>query len=126
MAQTTPVILPDGICVDGWDDAQRGRVRWRTLFSGDLTPTEGLTAGVAEIEPGDALKVHRHLPAELYYILAGAGVVTIGEEAWVAPAGTAVYIPGNALHGIRNEGDTLLRFFYAFAVDSFADVEYVF
>ena len=41
-------------------------------------------------------------------------------------AGTAVAIPGDVEHGIRNTGPIPLRFFYAFAVDSFDDVVYRF
>ena len=36
---------------DGWDDAVRGRIRWRTLFSKGGTPTDGITCGVAELAP---------------------------------------------------------------------------
>ena len=126
MTQTKPVILPAAACAEGWDDDLRGRVRWRTLFDAGRTPTEALTAGVAEIEPGDQLKVHRHTPPELYYLLAGEGIVTIDGVEYPVTAGTAVFIPGNAVHGIRNTGATLLRFFYAFAVNSFDEVEYIF
>ena len=36
---------------DGWDDAVRGRISWRTLFSKGGTPTDGITCGVAELAP---------------------------------------------------------------------------
>ena len=48
-----------------------------------------------------------------------------GEERVVGP-GTIIFIPGCTLHGIRNEKPTSLKMFYAFALDSFADVDYVF
>ena len=64
---------------DGWDDPVRGRISWRTLFSQGLTPSAGVTCGVAELKPGDWLGLHRHLPPEIYYILAGAGVVTLDD-----------------------------------------------
>lgn len=126
MTSSKPIILHETHCEEGWDDDLRGRVRWRTLFDAGQTPTEALTAGVAEIEPGDQLKVHRHTPPELYYLLAGEGIVTIDGTEHPVKAGTAVFIPGNAMHGIRNTGATLLRFFYAFAVNSFSEVEYIF
>jgi mannose-6-phosphate isomerase-like protein (cupin superfamily) len=111
---------------DGWDDPVRGRIGWRTLFSGDLTPTAALTAGVAEVEPGGWLGLHRHEPAEIYYVIEGRGIVVLdGVEHTVGP-GSAVFIPGDAEHGIRNEGDAPLRLLYAFAIDSFSDVEYRF
>jgi quercetin dioxygenase-like cupin family protein len=126
MAQRKPVILPETGCEEGWDDELRGRVRWRALFSAGRTPTEAMTAGVAEIMPGDQLKVHRHAPPELYYLLAGQGVVTIDGVDYPVEAGTAVFIPGNAAHGLRNTGQTTLRLFYVFAVNSFSEVEYIF
>ena len=52
MANSNPVVLQEADCEEGWDDEQHGRVQWRTLFSAERTPTEALTAGVAEIGPG--------------------------------------------------------------------------
>jgi mannose-6-phosphate isomerase-like protein (cupin superfamily) len=126
MSQTQPVIKHHQIYEEGWNDEIHGRVRWRTLFSANQTPTESLTAGVAEILPGDQLKLHRHAPPELYYLIEGQGIVTINDIEHDVRADSAVFIPGNALHGIRNTGQTPLRFFYAFAMNSFEEVEYVF
>jgi quercetin dioxygenase-like cupin family protein len=111
---------------DGWDDPQKGRVAWRTLFSGDLTETEALTCGVAELERDGWLGLHRHSPAEIYYVLEGSGIVTLDGAEHAVSAGSAVFIPGDAEHGIRNNGPGLLRFLYAFPVDAFGDVEYRF
>ncbi len=126
MTQSKPIILHEASCKEGWDDELHGRIQWCTLFSAERTPTEALTAGVAEIMPGNQLKVHRHAPPELYYLLAGKGVVTIDGVEYLVSADTAVFIPGNAAHGLRNTGQTTLRFFYAFAVNSFSEVEYIF
>jgi quercetin dioxygenase-like cupin family protein len=111
---------------DGWDDPVKGRISWRTLFSGDATPTDALTAGLAELEPGGWLGLHRHAPAEIYYVIEGRGVVTIdGEDCQVGP-GAAVFIPGDAEHGVRNDGVETLRFVYVFPTDSFGEIEYRF
>lgn len=112
--------------LEGWDDPVKGRVAWRTLFSGDATPTEALTVGVAELAPGDWLGLHRHAPAEIYYILEGAGMVSLDGQEHAVAAGCAVFIPGDAEHGIRNSGATALRLLYAFPADSFGEVEYRF
>lgn len=127
MTTSQPMVLDaDENVSDGWDDPQKGRLGWRTLFSSDLTPTDGLTAGVAIVEPGGWLGLHRHDPAEIYYVLEGSGTVTIDGRDHPIAAGSAVFIPGNADHGARNTGSTVLRFLYAFPVDSFGDVEYRF
>ncbi len=110
----------------GWDDPVHGCVSWSTLFSRDATPTDSLSAGIAEIAPGGSLKPHRHAQPEVYFIAEGSGIVTLeGRDAPVA-AGTAVFIPGDAEHGIRNEEAATLRFFYCFPADSFSEVVYRF
>jgi mannose-6-phosphate isomerase-like protein (cupin superfamily) len=111
---------------DGWDDPVRGRVHWRTLFSQGLTPSAGLTCGVTELGPGDWLGLHRHAPPEIYYVFAGAGVVSLDGREVAVRAGSAVFIPGMVEHGIRQTGDETLRLFYGFPVDSFDSVEYLF
>lgn len=99
-------------------------VTWRTLTSGDRTPTRVLTSGVCEIEPGGELLLHRHEPLELYHFLEGTGVVRLGDRDQRVQAGTTISIPGNMPHGIRNDGKTLLKLFYVFPVDSFDEVVY--
>jgi mannose-6-phosphate isomerase-like protein (cupin superfamily) len=84
-----------------------------------------LTSGVAEIELGGALVLHRHAPPEVYYILDGTRVVTLGEEARDVGPGAPVFIPGDTVHGFKNTGKSVLRFFYVFPVDSYCDVEYI-
>jgi mannose-6-phosphate isomerase-like protein (cupin superfamily) len=124
-----PFIVHENQCeLEGWDDPARGKVQWRTLLSADRTPTTSLTVGVVELGPGkpDVVHLHRHTQPEVYYILSGEGIVTIeGREHPVRP-GTAVFIPGDAEHAARNTGSELLRLLYAFAVDSFDEVKYVF
>ena len=109
-----------------WDDPVRGRLRFRTLFSQGSTETAGMTCGVTELGPGDWLGLHRHAPPEVYYVFAGAGIVSLEGREIPVSAGSAVFIPGMAEHGIRQTGDEILRLFYAFPVDSFDGVEYLF
>ena len=112
-----------------WPEAlveERGRIFWKTLVSGDLTPSDGLTLGVASLPPGEVLREHRHEQAEVYLVTAGEGLVTVDGAAWSVGPGTAVFIPGNAVHSCANTGVGELQFAYVLAADSFADVEYVF
>lgn len=113
---------------EGWDDpATRGTVTWFTLLSGDVTPTQSMSAGIAEFVPrGGCLKPHRHAQPELYFILEGTGILTVSGRETIVTPGTTVFIPGNAEHGIRNESDDELKLFYVFPTDSFADVVYRF
>ena len=101
-------------------------VTWRTLISGDRMPTEGLTVGIAEIQPGAPTEGgrHRHDPPEVYYFLSGAATVEIDGSEHLAEAGTAVFIPGGAWHQVTNAGTEPVRLLYAFAVDGFDQVRY--
>ncbi len=96
MERCTPhVVRLEDLSPDGWDDPVKGRIGWRTLFSADATPTAALTAGVAKLQPGGWLGLHRHEPAEIYYVLEGRGVVTLDGAEIEVGAGSAVFIPGD-------------------------------
>ena len=108
------------------DVARRGVVHWKTLISAGVTRSEHLTMGLASIPPGEALHKHRHRQAEVYLVLEGNAMVRVGSEARPIEAGSAVFIPGDAVHSCENTGASDLRFAYVLAADSFDDVEYIF
>jgi len=116
----------DEIPDEQWNDPRRGGASWRTFFSRDVTPTTALTTGVSTVPPGQALAPHRHEIVESYFFIHGHGVLALGGDEYKVGAGSAVYIPPLTVHGVRNTGSTTLQFFYVFATDSFADVEYEF
>ena len=121
------IVRPSDRPVERFDDPARGDASWVTFFSGEITPTEAMSAGLAELAPlGGRLAPHRHAQAEIYYVVEGSGIVTVAGVETPVSAGAAVFIPGGAEHGIRNEGEAVLRFFYVFPVDRFPDVAYRF
>lgn len=63
----------------------------------------------ARVMPGQRTAPHYHrLTEEIYYILSGAGLITVaGEERRVA-AGDAIAIPPGAVHTIANVGQEVL------------------
>lgn len=129
MAESKPFVIHEEDCeLERWDNPSRGGVVWHTLLSSDRTPTDSLTMGVAELAPGQSgeLHLHRHKPPEAYYIVSGTGVVSIAGTEYPIRAGSAVFIPGNAQHAVRNTGDTVMRLLYVFAADSFSNIEYHF
>ena len=107
-------------------DLPGGRTHWKALLSADRTPTNVMTIGMTEIEPGQANEIflHQHAQPEVYYILAGHGVVQISGEEYALQPGSLVFIPGDAPHGLRNTGDEVLRLLYVFAIDSLDQVVY--
>jgi quercetin dioxygenase-like cupin family protein len=108
------------------DIPQKGLVYWKTLISKGVTRSENLTLGVASLPPGGALHEHRHTQDEVYLVLEGSGLVRVGDEELTVGAGSAVFIPGDALHSCENTGTSDLRVAYVFPADSFEEVEYVF
>ena len=112
---------------EAWNDPVRGSVAWHTLFSSDITPTDSMSAGIAEVVPGGgALQMHRHAEPEIYFIIEGSGIMMLEGRETVVTAGSAIFIPGNAWHGLRNESDVGVRLFYVFPTGCFADVVYEF
>jgi mannose-6-phosphate isomerase-like protein (cupin superfamily) len=64
----------------------------------------------AVVKPGDTTRAHRLRTSEVYYIIAGEGVMHIdGDDANVRP-GSTVYIPPMAKQCITNSGKSDLTF----------------
>lgn len=126
MAGSRPThVHVDDVGDEAWPDRDGSRLTWRTLLGRPDSPTESLSGGVAELAPGGGrLEMHRHAPAEVYHVLAGRGLVTVGDERFDVRAGSTVFIPPATWHSIENTGDDALRLFYCFAVDRFDDVVY--
>ncbi|WP_425070120.1 cupin domain-containing protein [Roseibium sp.] len=111
--------------LEGGFDPVFGTVQWRTLICANKTPSSGLVFGVATFGARGSLNPHRHAPAEFYFGLSGSGVVTIEGEDIAIVAGTAIFIPPNARHGVV-AGDDGLVFAYGFPSDTFAAIGYDF
>jgi quercetin dioxygenase-like cupin family protein len=108
-------------------DPACGDAAWVTVFSADRGPTDTMSAKLADLAPrGGRLAPHRYAQPEIDDIVEGAGTVTVAEVETAVTAGAAVFIPGDAEHGIHNDGDSALRFFCVFPADRFSDVVYRF
>jgi mannose-6-phosphate isomerase-like protein (cupin superfamily) len=108
-----------------WDDPVRGSVAFHTLFSSDVTPTDSMCAGIAEVVPGGGAKqLHSHAEPEIYYIIEGTGILTVDGIETIVTAGAAIFIPGDAEHGLRNESNANVKLFYVFPTGRFGDVVY--
>ena len=57
------------------------------------------------LPPGHSVTPHYHeVLEEIYYILSGTGVMTVGNEQQSVKAGDAVYIPKQQRHTLTNTG----------------------
>jgi mannose-6-phosphate isomerase-like protein (cupin superfamily) len=70
--------------------------------------TSGITqCSLAEeiLPPGHAVAPHQHRQIEeIYYVVAGRGLMTVGDEVREVEAGDAVYIPRGHRHTLENTG----------------------
>lgn len=108
-----------------WDTPARGSITWKTLLSGDITASNSMVCGIAIMRAGDTFALHSHPQPEVYFGLEGEVEVMIDGTPHNLAPGVALFIPGNAVHGVlRAMGD--VRWFYSFAVDRFDQVSYTF
>lgn len=86
-----------------------------------------MCAGIAVCPPKTgSLALHRHAQAEIYHIIEGRGTVVIEGQKHPVEKGATIFIPGEAEHGVINETEEELRWFYVFPTADFADVHYRF
>lgn len=63
------------------------------------------------LEPGHDIPVHFHPDLEeIYYILSGYGMMTIGDETKEIERYDVIYIPKTSQHTLNNIGNVPLRF----------------
>jgi oxalate decarboxylase/phosphoglucose isomerase-like protein (cupin superfamily) len=107
-----------------WADPVKGELEFRTLVEGG--GESDFTGGVAVVPPGGWLGRHRHEPAEIYFVVAGNGVLTLDDEDHALRPGCSVFVPSLVEHGVRNAGDVPLQVFYVLAAGSMDEVDYDF
>lgn len=69
----------DDCPTEEWSSPTRGSVRWWEMFGGDVTATDEMVVGIAEVPVGASPppRGHRHDATEVYVILSGTGAVVI-------------------------------------------------
>ncbi len=123
---TSPVLVDQrDLPEDHWPDPAKGNIRWKTLLSGDVTATNSLVCGIAIMDAGQAFALHSHAEPEVYFGIEGEVDVHIDGTTHRLKPGVALFIPGNAVHGVVR-ADQNVRWFYTFASDAFSDIAYTF
>ena len=74
-----------------------------------------LTTTMVVIDPNGEQPLHKHVPEQVYFMLEGSGLMTVGTETQEVGPGDCVFVPSDTPHGIRNLGQGVLRYFSAAA-----------
>lgn len=78
----------------------------RPLVDRTNSPITKCSLAEETLPPGASVGAHHHeTTEEIYYILSGTGVMTIGDERQSVGAGDAIFIPPGNVHSLRNAGD---------------------
>ena len=91
--------------------------RHTRIFVGaeSLLQAEKFVSGYVVIEPGGKVPEHDHEQEEVYYILQGRGEMTVGGEIETLESVSAVYIPPNQKHALKNSGKEELHMLFVYA-----------
>ncbi len=90
--------------------------RWTRLLAGPGSlPVGNFVVGHSTQFPGGGIPRHAHHNEELYLCLQGRVEMAVGEETRIMEPYTAVYIPSNVPHSLRNvaEGESVILFIYS-------------
>jgi mannose-6-phosphate isomerase-like protein (cupin superfamily) len=118
--------LPADAAVDGVTGVEEA-VAWRVV-----EPSKGtrirvkrlldhgveLMAGICEFDPGVHYTRHYHDQPELYFILAGSGIVFTGAGEVPVRPGSALYLGKREVHGLDSLGDEPLKLYWAYGCET--------
>lgn len=97
--------------VAGDDSILRELLHPAHQMGGEKTPLQiHYSLAHAEVRVGRMTKPHKLNASEVYYIIAGQGLMHIDEESLEVGPDCAVYIPPQAVQYIENTGDSVLKF----------------
>ena len=83
---------------------------------------ETLSLLTEDIVPGDGIPVHKHAAEEeLIFVEDGRGVFTFGVDEYDVTPGSMALVPRGVWHGLRNEGDEILRMVFGYTPAGFED-----
>jgi quercetin dioxygenase-like cupin family protein len=87
-------------------------VRWKTLIGGNeggQIEQDDVQFGIWELAPHAIYHGHRHDAPEIYYVISGTGVWTVGASSREVGPGSTIYTAPGAVHKMVNSGDEPLR-----------------
>lgn len=104
--------------MSAWEPVEPSKgsaLRAKYLLDGS-SGTPDFVVGLASVAPNLHYTIHRHAPAEIYYVLSGEATIYVGDEGYPVAPGDSVYVPAWAPHGI-DTGDDPLEMYWFYATD---------
>ncbi len=82
----------------------------RELQHPQQNPVKNQSLAEAEVLAGQKTQLHKHaVSEEIYYVTAGKGIMTLGDQQFEVVEGDSILIPPGTAHGIENSGSSSLR-----------------
>ena len=83
------------------------------LIGSKNSSAQNLSVQISEVPVGSEQPIHNHEPEQVYYIIRGTGLMTIEEECRDVFPGDAIYLTGNLIHAIINNGNEVFEYLTA-------------
>lgn len=99
-------------CVNTFDPdkVEKTKVGYRYWFANKKF-ADGKTVKLSVVEPHSATHApHRHIEDEFFFVLEGTAEFYLDGKTQVVGENTSLYCPSNMEHGIRNVGDSQLKY----------------
>lgn len=92
-----------------------GRLTKVIVGPGQTLTAQNFVLGYVTIYPGGSVPFHSHPEEEVYTVLEGEGVMTIGEETQTLKAQASVYIPSGEAHSLANQSSSDLKMLFVYS-----------
>ena len=92
---------------------KRDNITSYLLVSKKTCEAEKLSITLVEMELGGIQHIHAHEPEQVYHIIEGSGLMTVDGEQISVEVGDTIFFPSFAEHGLKNTGDTMLKYLSA-------------
>ncbi|HSP43562.1 MAG TPA: cupin domain-containing protein [Luteolibacter sp.] len=79
------------------------------LARGDV-PGDQIAVTWVDVEPGGRQIPHSHPEVQVYIIIAGRGLMGVGDQVKQVSPGELIHVPSGKMHGIENTGEQTLSY----------------
>ncbi|MBN1499795.1 MAG: cupin domain-containing protein [Spirochaetes bacterium] len=83
------------------------------LVSELSTGARHITTTLVEMDVNGHQHLHSHETEQSYFIIKGKGLMNVGDEECEVMKGDSIFIPSNAVHGLKNTGNEKLVYLSA-------------